>query len=571
MVKQKKVVWKMINLGLDFGSTYTTVSIYREDTQTLETLILNQTLPFIPSVAALMDGQFEFGRAAKSLTGKKGARVFKAFKMLLPETNQKKLAERGFDQMYTPEVIAKYFLENVLRQVLKNLNENEIETLVIGVPEIWNEGISTLDGRTMLRNICRDMKFVKEVKVVSEPAAASAFFAHNFFVTTGKKFEGKILLVDYGGGTLDITLTDVLSGTGPNGTNTVEIKVLERTGAGENEEREVGKAGIVYMETVMEEAIKRSGILKDTKEFVYDGKFYKAVDELEQQLQDRTQKIQDVFEEFGLDEEELNEIRFVCIDYRDESVDVTYGLLLEVYNRVIRPVFDEKLRQMIAYMDEEGIQYMDRNQDIFKIALVGGFGNYYLVKKQLEDTFKFNAYDKRRKNIILNKSDCEKAISLGAALLAAGIIGIRNTASYSIGVWAYNANKQVCPNYAIRYKQDIVFDKVYFARGSVDNEIIVIQAISGGFDRFLVNFGHHDKTAMVALAKEEFSRKLANVVQNQYHTAVVGFSLDSSGVVSLHIHDYDMLEGRIGEEDHVVELTRLGDLFEVTTAGTGKV
>ena len=423
----------------------------------------------------------------------------------------------------------------------------------------------------MLRNICRDMKFVKEVKVVSEPAAASAFFAHNFFVTTGKKFEGKILLVDYGGGTLDITLTDVLSGTGPNGTNTVEIKVLERTGAGENEEREVGKAGIVYMETVMEEAIKRSGILKDTKEFVYDGKFYKAVDELEQQLQDRTQKIQDVFEEFGLDEEELNEIRFVCIDYRDESVDVTYGLLLEVYNRVIRPVFDEKLRQMIAYMDEEGIQYMDRNQDIFKIALVGGFGNYYLVKKQLEDTFKFNAYDKRRKNIILNKSDCEKAISLGAALLAAGIIGIRNTASYSIGVWAYNANKQVCPNYAIRYKQDIVFDKVYFARGSVDNEIIVIQAISGGFDRFLVNFGHHDKTAMVALAKEEFSRKLANVVQNQYHTAVVGFSLDSSGVVSLHIHDYDMLEGRIGEEDHVVELTRLGDLFEVTTAETGKV
>ncbi len=386
MVKQKKVVWKMINLGLDFGSTYTTVSIYREDTQTLETLILNQTLPFIPSVAALMDGQFEFGRAAKSLTGKKDARVFKAFKMLLPETNQKKLAERGFDQMYTPEVIAKYFLENVLRQVLKNLNENEIETLVIGVPEIWNEGISTLDGRTMLRNICRDMKFVKEVKVVSEPAAASAFFAHNFFVTTGKKFEGKILLVDYGGGTLDITLTDVLSGTGPNGTNTVEIKVLERTGAGENEEREVGKAGIVYMETVMEEAIKRSGILKDTKEFVYDGKFYKAVDELEQQLQDRTQKIQDVFEEFGLDEEELNEIRFVCIDYRDESVDVTYGLLLEVYNRVIRPVFDEKLRQMIAYMDEEGIQYMDRNQDIFKIALVGGFGNYYLVKNNLSES-----------------------------------------------------------------------------------------------------------------------------------------------------------------------------------------
>lgn len=562
----------MINLGLDFGSTYTTVSIFREDTQTLEALILNQSLPFIPSVVAFKGEQYEYGRAAKSLTGKKGASVFKAFKMLLPETDQTKWKERGFWGEYTPEYIAGIFIESVLLQVLKDLHEDKIGNLVVGVPEIWSEGIGTLDGRTMIRNICRGLEFVERVQVVSEPAAASAFFAYNFLLTTGKTFQGKILLVDYGGGTLDITLTDVISGLGKDGKNSVEIKVLERTGAGENEEREVGKAGIVYMETVMEEAIRRCGIQEEGREITYDGKFYKAVDELEQQLQDRTQAIQDIFEEFGLDDpEDLYEEEFTNIEYRGEDVEVSYGLLLEVYNRTIRPVFDEKLRQMIAFMDEEGIRYMDRNQDIFKIALVGGFGNFYLVKKQLEDTFKFNAYDKRRKDIIRNKADCEKAISLGAALLSAGIIGIRNTASYSIGVWAYDANKRVCPNYAIRYKQDIEFNKVYYARGSVDNEIIVIQAISGGFDRFLVNFGHYDKTAMVALAKEKFSRKLMNVVQNQYHTAVVGFSIDSSGVVSLHIHDYDMQEGTIGEEDHVVELTKLGDLFEVITANTGTI
>ena len=32
----------MVNLGMDFGSTYTTVSVYREDTETLEALILGQ-------------------------------------------------------------------------------------------------------------------------------------------------------------------------------------------------------------------------------------------------------------------------------------------------------------------------------------------------------------------------------------------------------------------------------------------------------------------------------------------------------------------------------------------------
>ena len=58
---------------------------------------------------------------------------------------------------------------------------------------------------------------------------------------------------------------------------------------------------------------------------------------------------------------------------------------MEVYNDLIRPILDDRLNQMITYMKKHDIAYMDRNQDIFKIALVGGFGNYYLVKKQIED------------------------------------------------------------------------------------------------------------------------------------------------------------------------------------------
>ena len=128
-------------------------------------------------------------------------------------------------------------------------------------------------------------------------------------------------------------------------------------------------------------------------------------------------------------------------------------------------------------------------------------------------------------------------------------------------------NKKLCLNYAIRYKQEIEFDTIYYARGSEDGEIFVIQTISGGFDKFLVNFSLDDRTACFALLKEEFAGKLAHVVTNQYHMAVVGFSLDSSGVVSLHIRDYDLMEGTIGQEDHVVELTKFNQLFEVTSMG----
>lgn len=557
----------MVNIGMDFGSTYTTVSVFRKETHTLEALSLSQGMPYIPSVVSVGKGAMEFGMAAKTQAGKKGITVFKAFKMMLTESGPKRLEARGFAGENTPGRIAREFIGEVLRQVLSDMHEDRIGTLVVGVPEVWSDGIGTLDGRTIVRDICRSLDFVEQVKVVSEPAAASAFFVHNFHTSTGRDFEGNILLVDYGGGTLDITLTEVAAGKGSEDENFAEIKVLERTGAGENVEGEVGKAGIVYMETVVSRAIAKSDVLGGKKP-ERDGKYYRAVDALELDLQTGTRRIQDMFEEYGLDDMEgLYEEEFTTIEYKGEDVEVSYGLLLEVYNDTIRNIFDEKLNEMIQFMQTANIRYMDGGQDTFKIALVGGFGNFYLVKKQIEDKFRFSLYDKRRENIILNKADCERAISLGAALLAAGVIGIRNTAAYSIGVWAYDINKNVCLNYAIRYKQDIEFNKVYYARGSVDNEVFVIQAISGGFDKFLVNFGHDDRTACFALAREEFAKKLANVVKNQYHTAVVGFSIDPSGVVSIHVHDYDVLKGEIGEEDHEVELTKFGDLFEVTYAG----
>ena len=148
---------------------------------------------------------------------------------MLPEQDKKKLAERGFDDENTPEKIASVFIEDVLKKVLDRTHEDKIHTIFVGAPEIWNDDFSTLDGRTAISSICKKLDFVENVQVVSEPAAASAFFAYNFRQMTKKNFEGNILLVDYGGGTLDITLTNVAADDG----DSVEIKVLERTGAGE--------------------------------------------------------------------------------------------------------------------------------------------------------------------------------------------------------------------------------------------------------------------------------------------------------------------------------------------------
>ena len=196
-----------------------------------------------------------------------------------------------------------------------------------------------MDGRTIIRNICRSLEFVDKVQVVSEPAAASAFFAHNFYLSTKENFEGRILLVDYGGGTLDITLTDVIT-VGDEEKNSVEIKVLERTGAGENEDRELGKAGIVYMENVMAQAILQAGAAQSRKSCFQTENSIRQWMSWNRNWQDRTEKIQDVFEEYGLDDPaELHRERFTILEYRGEDVEISYGLLLDVYDEIIRPVF----------------------------------------------------------------------------------------------------------------------------------------------------------------------------------------------------------------------------------------
>lgn len=83
----------------------------------------------------------------------------------------------------------------------------------------------------------------------------SAYFSYNFKQETGRNFDGRLLLIDYGGGTLDLTLTDVETRPDKEGREGMEIRVLKRTGAGENEEGRIGQAGIAYMETLMEMAI----------------------------------------------------------------------------------------------------------------------------------------------------------------------------------------------------------------------------------------------------------------------------------------------------------------------------
>ena len=52
----------MFYVGIDFGSTYTTVSVYRPETESLAAKALSEGgTPFIPSVLAISKNQISIG------------------------------------------------------------------------------------------------------------------------------------------------------------------------------------------------------------------------------------------------------------------------------------------------------------------------------------------------------------------------------------------------------------------------------------------------------------------------------------------------------------------------------
>ena len=221
---------------------------------------------------------------------------------------------------------------------------------------------------------------------------------------------------------------------------------------------------------------------------------------------------------------------------------------------------------MTEYLDQHGIAYMNRDQDVFKIALVGGFGNYYLVKKQIEETFRFSTMDKRQENIILNRSDREKSISLGAAMLAAGVVSIRNTAPLAIGLAAKDALGNSRVHYAIGYKQELEDDRVYFPREAESGRPIRYLVTKGGISRLVINRSSEPENAQILRLRPNFEKRLLSVTEPM-GTVAIGFSMDASGVLSLHAHPFPSDSAEPEAQGKTITLAKCSELFITGEAG----
>lgn len=574
-----------MKLGIDFGSTYSTISRYIENEDRVEALTLMEGEPAsIPSAVSISSrGSVLCGSSAKVKVGR--ANVYEAFKMLLVEPDKKMLERRGYSKKYSPRVIAKLFLENLINGAANRYAQpgEDIDEVVICVPEVWSNNVNTLDGRNILREILTqeiDIKprTVKNVKVITEPEAASAFFAFNYERETQQSFNGYLLLIDYGGGTLDITLTEVCS----DGQRAMEIGYRESGGAGENHPDvdgncQVGNAGYAYIQQATAIAISQSGLLAEDETLDYDTKDFKlAMIDMERLLKDPA-KIVELQEYFGMFGEydsfryclEDDPMLFGEIYYMGEEIDVTMQQIYITYRNTIEDVLRAELdiinKKVAEHIGTDPCSIESGRLDNFKIALVGGFSSFYLVRQQIYSIYRFDSSpenDLRVKSI--NSDKCEQAIALGAGLLASGRVVLQKTARYSIGLYTYNgAQKRL--TYAIQYHQHVSPGVPYYLLGdrnlpdTYENRL-KYGAISKNIQDFVVEFSPNPNRGFRLILKNEFRRRLESIPDGGIWCC--GFSMDENDVLSFHIDPIKGIDPRY--KSTVIRLDSYANMFELT-------
>jgi molecular chaperone DnaK (HSP70) len=202
--------------AIDFGTSNTVITRWNAATQQPETLTLPglslrlaDNPPLIPSLLYVQDAvsqQTVIGQEVRDrgLDLSNDPRFFRNFKRGIGTDIQGFLPQLD-GQLITFEQVGQWFLANILQQL--QANNGSLDSLVFTVPVDSFEAY-----RNWLAQVCQSLQ-VEQVRMLDEPTAAALGY--------GLTEERNLLVIDFGGGTLDLSLVQLeksaKSGTKPLG------------------------------------------------------------------------------------------------------------------------------------------------------------------------------------------------------------------------------------------------------------------------------------------------------------------------------------------------------------------
>jgi molecular chaperone DnaK (HSP70) len=190
--------------AIDFGTSNTVITRWNPVTQQPETinlpgisLQLSQNPPLIPSLLYVEEasiGKVVIGQAVREQgLDTNNSRFFRSFKRGIGADIQGFLPELD-GKIVKFEQVGQWFLTKIIQQVLslETATKNSIDSLILTVPVDSFEAY-----RHWLGGVCQSLP-VAQVQMLDEPTAA----ALGYGITDGDV----LLVIDFGGGTLDLSL-----------------------------------------------------------------------------------------------------------------------------------------------------------------------------------------------------------------------------------------------------------------------------------------------------------------------------------------------------------------------------
>jgi len=326
-----------LTIGIDFGTTNTVISFYKKNPEIFKDSI-KDTIP----TKIFFDTQISCGNYIPiELDGNS--------KMIL--SNFKTKLGSGFEFDYNNktltdiDIITIFF--NHLKELLVNRFPNTIFNSVLTVPSNFND-----NQRTILMSIAKKVGF-KVLRLINEPTAAAFAYGLN------NMEEGKILVVDIGGGTLDMTLLEI----DDNFFETIDSVGVNDLGGNDF-------TNVIYNDCLQEFKSKYKVINKDLLisqkkliQLLY--KCNKAKEKLSW-VNSCQIEIKDFY----------NNITEIDGIITNKSVDLVYNLDKEKFKIISKNILDRIRRKLTPFK---------KILDIDKLILVGGTSKLEIIQELLSD------------------------------------------------------------------------------------------------------------------------------------------------------------------------------------------
>jgi molecular chaperone DnaK len=329
---------------------------------------------------------------------------------------------------WTPSEISALILSKLKRECSKIIGD--INEVVITVPANFNE----LARKSTIA--AAEMAGMKVKRLVNEPTAAAVFYAHNQGV------QGRILVYDLGGGTLDTTILEV------QGDN---IRILTSEGA-----RHLGGSNFdeMLLDAYAEQYSKQTGakLFADER---HRRRILHATEDAKKMLS-KLQRVNDT----------------VSNDKNDGIARI--DLTREGFEKLVRHMLTRTVMLVEQALDSAKL----KPADIDHVVLVGGSTRIPKVKQILEKMF-----GKTPKSC----GNVDECVALGAALFAKKSARIQEVCNASYGTLAmiYNARtgeEKLMNSIVIPKNTPIPCSRTQVYQTSEDNERVIEVEITQGED-----------------------------------------------------------------------------------------